>query len=176
MKTVITFSAALFVMLSVFTFNAQAEEQPAEQADTGFSRFAALVGTWTGIETHEGETKQITVTYELTAGGTAVLETLFVGSEHEMVSLLFNDGEQLTMTHYCMLGNQPTMVAQPVSQSDRIEFVCVGGTNMPDENVMHMHEADYTFLGGDRLESTWTLHEGGQAVDSTTFILERAAE
>ena len=35
------------------------------------------------------------------------LETEFPGTEHEMVTVITQDGADLALTHYCMLGNQP---------------------------------------------------------------------
>ena len=57
---------------------------------------------------------------KVTAGGSAVHETLFPGSAHEMVSVYHLDGADLVMTHFCALGNQPRMKADPKSPANQI--------------------------------------------------------
>src|SRR5438309_5279140 len=63
----------------------------------GFEKIKALAGEWEakGTGEHSG-----TVSYKVTAGGSAVLETLFGGSDHEMVTLYYLEGGDLAMTHY----------------------------------------------------------------------------
>src|SRR4051794_24779807 len=83
----------------------------------GFERIKSLSGEWK-VSEGSGEHGEIrgTVTYKATAGNSAVLETLFCGSEHEMVTLYFVDKYGLALTHYCMLGNRPHMRVQPGSK------------------------------------------------------------
>src|SRR5437868_15374337 len=70
-----------------------------------------LAGEWTGKAKHGDMEHEATVTYKVTAGGSAVVETVFPGTEHEMVTVYHQDGDDLVLTHYCMLGNQPRMRA-----------------------------------------------------------------
>ena len=57
--------------------------------------------------------EQVTNVFRVTAGGSAVEETVFPGTEQEMVTLYFVRDGRLQLTHYCMAGNQPHMLAQP---------------------------------------------------------------
>ena len=50
-----------------------------------------------GKDAHEA-----TVTYKVTSGGSAVVETIGPGTEHEMVTVIHPDGDDLMLTHYCM--------------------------------------------------------------------------
>jgi len=94
--TVVFISAALALA-------AQADEKAAKTkspANTGFERIKALSGEWEasqapGDHGHHGGT----VTYKVTAGGSAVLETLFGGTDHEMVTLYYMEGDDLALTH-----------------------------------------------------------------------------
>ena len=115
------------------------------------------------------------MTYATTAGGSAVVETLFAGSEHEMVSVYHMDGDQLVMTHYCLLGNQPTMTAQ-ADEGDTLVFLFTGGTNMETENDPHMHKATFTFLSDDHLQSQWTMYQDGQPMETATLDLHRKTD
>ena len=55
---------------------------------------------------------KVRVEYRLTAGGSALVETLFPGaSRGQMVSMYYDRKGKLAMTHYCMLRNQPGMMS-----------------------------------------------------------------
>ena len=72
-----------------------------------------LAGTWLAADQDGKPTDQVVSIIKVTAGGSAVHETLFPGQPHEMVSIYTVDGPDLVMTHYCVLGNQPRMKADP---------------------------------------------------------------
>ncbi|MCK7511304.1 MAG: hypothetical protein MZV70_49445 [Desulfobacterales bacterium] len=57
----------------------------------------------------------VSVTYRITANGSVVLETLFPGTDHEMLTLYHLDNDRLGLTHYCAMGNQPRMELDPSS-------------------------------------------------------------
>jgi hypothetical protein len=56
------------------------------------------------------------------------------------------------MTHYCVLGNQPRMNANPKSPANQIVFRFAGGTNLDPTKDKHMHEATLRIIDDDRLE------------------------
>ena len=60
-----------------------------------------LEGTWVAADENGEPTDTVMTTYSITAGGNAVLEVLFPGTDHEMISLYYLDGEQLMMSHFC---------------------------------------------------------------------------
>lgn len=141
---------------------------------TELDRFKALAGTWEGTVTHGDEPQHATVTYAVTAGGSAVAETLFPGTEHEMLTVFYLDDGKLTLTHYCMLGNQPRMQAAPASGDDTVAFNFAGGTNIADpKQDMHMHEASYTFTDADHLRTTWTMYQQGEPAHQAVIELQR---
>src|SRR3989304_768334 len=72
-----------------------------------------------------------------TDGGSAILETLFPGTPHEMVSVYYDDGGKLGMTHYCMLGNQPQMTLKK-ADGNRIDLVFVSGGNIDPKQSPNM--------------------------------------
>ena len=81
-------------------------EPPAASAE--LARVKALAGRWIGTSSGpESEDQPVTAEYRVTSGGSAVVETLFAGTDHEMVSVYHDRSGRLTVTHYCMLGNQP---------------------------------------------------------------------
>ena len=65
------------------------DEAPEGGASAAFARLKALEGEWTGTGGHRGEAKDpTTVLYKVTGAGSAVVETLFPGTPHEMVTVV----------------------------------------------------------------------------------------
>lgn len=140
--------------------------------------FKQLAGEWVGTATPQlKDAKEVHVTYKVTSGGSAVVETLFPGTEHEMVTVYYLEGEQLALTHYCVVGNQPHMVAKPGAsgpEGTTIVFECHGlGTNMASEDDAHMHTATLEILGNDHIRTTWQMFEKQKQTHAATFDLTR---
>jgi hypothetical protein len=179
MKAFKNLALTFVVGLAIVTF-AGAEAKQADNADAahrGFEKIKALSGDWEVSAVpgdHDHGPMAGSVSYKLTAGGSAVLETLFGGSEHEMVTLYYVDGDTLALTHYCMLGNRPHMVAQPQSSPDKITFKCADGDKIESED--HMHQATFTFVDPDHLKTEWVLYKGGKPAGTHAFELTRKAK
>jgi hypothetical protein len=148
----------------------------AQTSKTCFERIKSLSGDWTGPGGEMTNGAPIEVRYRVTAGGSTVEETLFPGTDHEMVTMYHLDGDKLVLTHYCVAGNQPHMVARTCSTSgDKtiIRFGFDGATNMASNTAGHMHEAEMTIQGHDHLTSHWTYFENGKPGHDATFDLTR---
>lgn len=128
----------------------------------GLERLKSLVGTWVEADKDGNPTDKVVSVVKLTAGGSTVHETFFPGTPMEMVSVYHLDGADLVMTHYCMLGNQPRMKADPKSPPNQIRWTFAGGTNLDPAKDMHMHSATVTFVDADHLEITGEAWEGGK--------------
>jgi len=113
------------------------------------------------------------VNYRVTSGGSAVEETIMKGTEHEMVSMYHLDGDKLVMTHYCMLGNQPHLVARRSSDPHVIAFDFAGATNMRSANDPHMHDMQLTVKDKNHIESTWEGYKDGKPEHAAHFELTR---
>lgn len=144
-------------VLAAGTDVARAQNKGAESC---FEQLKTLAGDWVGTGP---DGKEITVLrFRVSAGGSAVEETEFPGTDHEMITLFHLDGDHLVLTHYCHLGNQPRMQATDASNPALISFECKGGGNLKSHDDAHMHAARYTFPGKDRLEAQWTLSDKGK--------------
>lgn len=134
---------------------------PPPPTNAGLEKMKKLVGTWVAADDDGKPTDQVVSIIKLTAGGSAVHETLFPGQPQEMVSIYTADGSDLIMTHYCVLGNQPRMKADPNSPSNQIVFRFAGGANLNPAKDKHMHEATLTIVSDDRIEVKGTGWENG---------------
>jgi hypothetical protein len=144
-------------------------------ANTAFNRIKTLAGTWKCdiSDRHQAEGHQekhpseSSVIYKLTGAGSAVIETQFPGSDHEMVSVYHRDGDDLRMTHYCAAGNQPRVkLDRAMSTSKRLIFVFDGDTNLDPQKDMHIHGLEITFHDDGKVTSAWEACEGGKKAGS----------
>ena len=132
-----------------------------------------LAGDWVELDEAGSPTDNVVSSYRVTAGGTAVLDVEFGGTDHEMLTVFHQDGDDLVLTHYCVLGNQPHMRAEPGTGRDKLVFNCVGGTNLSCAIDKHMHRGEITLIDEDHLTSTWFMHEKGEHVYTAEFNLVR---
>lgn len=153
----------LLVGLSVLvTGDEKHNHSPAATKNAGLEKMKTLVGTWVMADKDGKPTEQVVSVIKLTAGGSAIHETLFPGQEHEMVSIYTADGSDLVMTHYCMLGNQPRMKANTKSLGNKINFEFAGGSNLDPKKDKHMHAATLTIVDADHYEVDGVGWENGE--------------
>lgn len=115
-----------------------------------------LAGEWEG-ETADAQRIKATLTFRVTSGGHAVMEQLFPGTEHEMVTMYHLDGPELVMTHYCSAGNQPHLALDhQASKPDDVTFKFVSGTNMDPKVDGHIHGVHFKLVDENNLQAEWT--------------------
>ncbi|MCE9594366.1 MAG: hypothetical protein K8S98_09230 [Planctomycetes bacterium] len=132
-----------------------------------------LVGTWYAVENGK-TTDRVVAEYRVTAGGSAVIETLFPKTEMEMISVYFTEGDALWLAHFCMLGNHPRMKAELDARSGEVVWRCQGGENFTDcTAVDHMHEGRVKRIDADHLVSSWAPMLKGKSTAAEKFELVR---
>lgn len=152
----------LMVGLVLPAVAARADEKPASPASAQFDALKKLAGDWVAVGKDGKPTDTLAASIKVTAAGSVVEETLFPGTPHEMVTMYHLDGPGLVLTHYCVLGNQPTMRAEPSTDASRIVFSFVGASNLKSETDNHMDHATLTILGPDHYRSHWTSCQEGK--------------
>ncbi|HEY6842900.1 MAG TPA: hypothetical protein VI391_01940 [Thermoanaerobaculia bacterium] len=154
-------SVAAMLLLAAFTARAGAPN-----AVDAFNRMKTLAGTWNG---KMGD-MAFTVTYRVIGGGSTIVETLFPGTPHEMMTVYTLDDGVLDATHYCDSGNQPALRYDAAkSTADTLVFDFVGVRGPTPHG--YMHDAEFHLTGGDTLQAKWN---GVPAGDSHEFKLTRA--
>src|SRR5690348_2757738 len=97
---------AIALCAGILTLAATATSQAQEKGPAAcFERLKSLAGDWMGKG--PGGQEITMLRFRVTAGGSALEETEFPGTDHEMVTVFHMDGDRLALTHYCHLGNQP---------------------------------------------------------------------
>lgn len=148
---------------------------PAQSATPRLDALKALAGTWVTADEQGQATDQVVAIYRVTAANTAVVEVLFPGTDHEMVTVYHQDGDDLFLTHYCAAGNQPRMKCRASASADpRIfEFEFVDATNMRSLQEPHMHAATLTIVDAQHLQAKWQGYADGKPAEPHTFNLVR---
>src|SRR5262249_2930203 len=153
------------LVLAVFTVGHSDEKSlpklPPPATSPALEKLKKLAGTWMATDKDGKATDQVQSVIKVSGGGSIVHETIFPGQPHEMISVYNMDGNDLIMTHYCVLGNQPRMKASPKSTANQIVWEFAGGTNLDVKKDKHMHAATLTFLNDDLIEINGIGWENG---------------
>jgi hypothetical protein len=153
------------------TRQGQAPHADHANATRQLEQVKSMAGTWYLADAADGDAP--TAIYRVVANETAVEERLFPGQAKEMITMYFIDEGRLTLTHFCALGNQPTMGAVE-GDDDEINFGFIGITDLASPTSQHMHEHTLEFYDDpDRVDSTWILWNDGAEAERRRFPLER---
>jgi len=166
---------ALFLMIYSFAFSVEKREVQ-YKGSHDFERLKQIVGVWEGMTImNRGvdlEDQKVKLVYKLTSGGSAIVETLFADTPHEMVSVYHDKDGKLTMTHYCMLGNQPQMDLKNADEKS-MDFELAPDSKINASKEPHMHALTISFVDNNNIVEKWTLYDQGEEKDSTSFKLTR---
>lgn len=169
LRKVLLIIAVVLIWTATVAAGTKSSSEP-NTAAQAFDRLKSLVGTWEA-ETEMGKAQAV---YELVSGGSVLLERTAVGSEPAMVTAYHLDGSKLQLTHYCLLGNQPRMVAKGIDpQTGEIAFEFAGATNLAGPNAQHMHTARLRLVDNDHFTSEWTLFENAKPKHTHTARYSR---
>ena len=163
-------SALLF--WSIGTANSEERDIPPYKGSAAFESMKKLAGSWEGTQIMGEKEKPVKVGYKVSSNGSTVVETLFTGTKHEMITVYHEEGDTLSMTHYCALGNQPQMDLVKVG-SNRLEFALADTKHIDVAKDGHMHGLVMTMTDNDHLLHQWTMYEKGQEGGVTTLKLAR---
>jgi hypothetical protein len=158
-------------LLAITTALAGPENGAPYHGSAEFERMKSLAGTWKGTHDMGKGPMELTVVYKVVAGGSAVEERFFAGTPNEMVTMYHDKQGKLSLTHYCMLHNQPGMMLK-AADDKKIEFDFDPTCGLDDAS-MHMHSLVITFKDADHISQDWKLFENGKAKDSHPFSLKR---
>lgn len=130
----------------------------------GFEKMKTLAGTWTS--TVNGKPGSTTI--RVVSNGTAIEETMNSPDDTQMVSMYTPDGNRLSMTHYCSMGNQPHLETAPVTPRDtKYSFAYKGATNLASPSDAHINHLTLQLIDNDHFTETWTFAENGKETSET---------
>jgi hypothetical protein len=160
MKTRRLFAISSLFLAATICAGAKGRATANSEVDSGtaFSHLKGLVGDW-DVESSHGKAHS---RFELIAGGSVLLEHFTEPGGQEMLTAYHLDGSRLVLTHYCLAGNQPQMVAEKFdSVSGELDFAFAGGSNIAP-GAGHMHDAVFHLASRDHFEAKWDFVEAGK--------------
>ena len=139
-----------------------------------FDQLKVLAGNWQGRLATSND-MPVTIQFEVTSNGRAVLERQFAGTTHEMVTMYYLAYDRLQATHYCSAGNQPAfkLAAGSTPRDIRMEFA--GGTGFDPATDQHVDGERIEVLGPDQLRVEYQFRKGTDAPTREVLLLSRAA-
>jgi len=145
----------IFVGLLFVAFDALAKNEVA-----AFERLKKLAGPWTGRST-KGWIDRNEI--EVIAAKSVILMRGEDAHRNEvMATAIHMDGQRLVLTHYCVAGNQPRLVASEISDDGRrIVFTFLDGTGMASRDTGHMDKVVFQLLDDDHYTTQWTWYAKG---------------
>jgi len=158
------------MLLSTVTF-AQSDAQKS------FDKLKTLSGSWEGHVTtvplqSDIEGKLMQLSLRTTSMGNALMhEMTGAGRPDDPITMLYLDGGQLLLTHYCDAGNRPRMTGKmsPDGKTVEFEFLDVAGSTQ----YGHMHHAVFTFVDANQHIEDWTFMLAGDKPVHAHFDLQR---
>lgn len=180
----------LITALTLFATGAFAQSdmhKPADptpsDAQKSFEQLKNLAGTWTGPATMDppqpgmGNTA-VQVTMRVTSRGNALVHEMRdptladdPSKADHPVTMLYLDGDHLTLVHYCDAGNRPRMVARKSTdgKTTEFDFVDLSGGNA----YGHMYHAVFTAIDADHHREDWTFMMPGDKLMHAHMDLTR---
>jgi hypothetical protein len=134
-------------------------------SETAFDAFKSFNGKWS-IQS-DGKLLPIEMTYDNGSKNSIVAEQF--GKE---LSVFYRDGQDLLMTHFCNVGNQPRLKLKGDSKIGYLEFVTFDVTNLENQETPHVQKVVYHIINEKHieLELVWKL---GKSERSEKYILNK---
>ena len=175
MKRLVSFAIIIILGLIIGSMAAYSGEyqKGAVTHSRDFEKMKELVGMWEGKADMGKGMETIKATYELTSAGNAIVERLFVGQPHEMVTVYHDFKGKLSMTHYCSLGNQPHMEIMNSGENTMMFVLSRKNPNLASLKETHMHSLTISLDSKNSITQAWTLYENGKKKSDVVIKLVR---
>ncbi len=156
------------ILLLVLAVTMSAGAGPLSAGDNqAFGKVKTLAGVWVGTEADGTPAR---VEYQVSSGGEALKEVLYMGTAPPMVSVFYPDKDQLAMTHYCLTRTQPRMrtVSYPPDLSE-LDLVYWDATNVIQSTGGVMNGVRIKFIDDDHFEQLWNADATDEASVRVTY-------
>ncbi len=164
MKIIKTILAGWIVLLVSSPLSVVGEEEMHAPygGSKAFQQMKQLAGDWQGTVDMGQGTQNIKASYRVSSVGSVLVETIFIGTPNEMVTIYHDDKKgHLGLTHYCGLNNQPTMVLIG-EKENALEFDLAPDAPIDVDREPHMHALTLTFSGKNDMQQHWTQFAQGE--------------
>lgn len=133
-------AAVATIALALFGTNVYAHDGAHHKItpNAAFEKLKSLAGTWQATMLKPDGDKT-SVVYRVTGSGSVVMETMFAGTDHEMINMYTLNGDTIVATHYCSAGNQPVL---------RLNSAKSNGNELVFDYVSHTGKATEPYIDG----------------------------
>ncbi len=191
MKTVRSLVSVVLLLLPVMVYAQAAghshDSQPQVEpgvAQKAFSIMKTLEGEWEGsVKTDMPIAKgmddvAVHVTMRVTSRGNSIVHEfqqantpLDPAKYDHPVTMLYVDGDQLNLVHYCDAGNRPRMTGKlsPDGKKVEFDFADISG----NAKTGYMHNSAFTVIDENRHSENWTFQLPNGEVVHALFDLHR---
>ena len=187
MKSLRFVRSAVLMLLATMAF-AQSDAQKSSvalvpEAQKSFATMKSLAGEWEGPVTvpempemsggkpmHASlrvTSRGHALVHEFQEAGTPLDATKF---DHP-VTMLYLDGDQLTLVHYCDAGNRPRMTGKMSPDGKTVEFELKDISGSAEH---HMHHSVFTIIDANHHTEDWTFMMNDKPIHAH-FDLQRAS-
>jgi hypothetical protein len=175
MKSLGTWLAVVLMSISTLAF-AQSDMEKSEvqkvsaaavpsEAQKSFATLKSLAGEWEGPVTvpdaPEMSGAKMHASLRVTSRGNALVHEfqeagtpLDATKYDHPVTMLYVDGDQLTLVHYCDAGNRPRMTGKMSGDGKTVEFELKDISGNTD---YHMHHSVFTVVDANHHTEDWTF-------------------
>jgi hypothetical protein len=138
---------------------------PVTEAQKSFTTLKSLAGEWEGpatvAEMPEMSGGKLHISMRVTSRGNVLVHELQEAGtpldatkyDHP-VTMLYLDGDQLTLIHYCDAGNRPRMTGKMSPDGKTVEFEL---KDISGSTEMHMHHSVFTIVDDNHHTEDWTF-------------------
>lgn len=135
------------------------------EAQKSFATMKSLAGEWEGPVTvpdaPEMSGGKMHVSLRVTSRGNALVHEmqeagtpLDAAKYDHPVTMIYVDGDQLNLVHYCDAGNRPRMTGNVLSDGKTVEFELKDISGNPE---IHMHHSVFTLIDANHHTEDWTF-------------------
>lgn len=156
MKPTVVFG---IVSMALFVVASAAFAGDKTKSEEAFNRLTALKGESKG----EINGVNTTLTYTLTANGSALMEECRPEKGAEMITMFTIDGDHLIATHYCSAKNQPQMATSAITDAQKpLAFSLVRVTGLKSADDWHNTGLAVIQEDNDHLTQEWSYQFKGK--------------
>lgn len=144
-------------------------------AQAAFNELKKLEGTWHAEwegRNYGPADQPVVVRYEVTSDGSVVTEVSAPGRPEEMTTQYFLEGDELVVSHFCAMGNQPKMKLNKGGggKGKKLGFASAGGSNLKNK-IGYMVLISINPMSEDKLETVWQTRTANDKVGGTHTVL-----
>ena len=150
------------------------------EAQKSFATMKTLAGEWEGTvnvpEMPQMSGGNMHLSLRVTSRGNALVHEmqeagtpLDATKYDHPVTMLYVDGDQLTLVHYCDAGNRPRMTGKMSPDGKSVEFEL---KDISGSTEAHMHHAVFTVIDTNHHSEDWTFMMGDKPIHAH-FDLQR---